>query len=106
MARTTCACGVLPKSIEVENGGAEARPVSMLEAIVAEEPLREDAWALLLRALLHAGRAAEAVRAASRCRRALAEIGLEPGPALIAAEAVALEDRTSAGTPLGAAAGD
>ncbi len=70
-----------------------ARPISMLEAIVADAPLREDAWALLVRSLIAAGRPAEAVRAAHRCRRQLADIGLEPSPALLEAEALALAQR-------------
>jgi DNA-binding SARP family transcriptional activator/pimeloyl-ACP methyl ester carboxylesterase len=79
------------------DAGDGARPVSMLEAIVADAPVREDAWVLLVHALLRAGRSAEAVRAASRCRRALAEIGLEPAPALVAAETVALASRADDG---------
>lgn len=73
-----------------------ARPISMLEAIVTEEPLREDAWVLLVRSLLAAGRYADAVRAAHRCRRQLAEIGLEPSAELVEAETGALQQRTSA----------
>jgi DNA-binding SARP family transcriptional activator len=76
--------------------GDSARPTSMLEAVVGEAPLREDAWVLLMHALLDAGRSAEAVRAAQRCRRHLAEIGLEPGPALVEAEARALHHRAAA----------
>jgi len=83
------------------DAGDAARPISMLEAIVADDPVREDSWVLLVRALLRVGRSAEAVRAANRCRRILAEIGLEPGPALAAAETVALQDRTSFGLSTG-----
>ena len=73
------------------NGGDLARPISMLEALVADEPSREDAWVILVQALLTAGRPADATRAAHRCRRALAEIGLEPSSALIEMESVALQ---------------
>jgi DNA-binding SARP family transcriptional activator/pimeloyl-ACP methyl ester carboxylesterase len=79
--------------------GDAARPTSMLEAVVRDSPLREDAWLLLVRALLDAGRSAEAVRAAHRCRRHLADIGLEPGPGLVAAEARALQNRNSGAVP-------
>ncbi len=80
------------------DAGDVARPTSMLEAIVADEPLREDAWVLLVRALLACGRPPDAVRAAQRCRRQLAEIGLEPSPALVAAETCALDQRTTVGS--------
>jgi DNA-binding SARP family transcriptional activator/pimeloyl-ACP methyl ester carboxylesterase len=73
-----------------------ARPISMLEALVAEEPYREDAWLQLIRALLAAGRSADAVLAAHRCRRELVEIGLDPSPPIVQAEADALQQRTSA----------
>lgn len=76
--------------------GETARPVSMLEALIADEPLREDAWVLLVRVLLAAGRSADAVRAAYRCRRQLAGIGLEPTAELAAAEGEALQQRGSA----------
>ncbi len=80
--------------------GETARPVSMLEALVAEEPLREDAWVLLVRAFLAAGRSADAVRAAHRCRRQLTEIGLEPSASLVEAEADALQQRTTNPPPV------
>lgn len=75
--------------------GDTARCVSMLEAIVADQPLREDAWVLLVRALLQSSRAAEALRAAARCRRQLASVGLDPGHALVEAEAQALQVRAA-----------
>jgi pimeloyl-ACP methyl ester carboxylesterase/DNA-binding SARP family transcriptional activator len=78
------------------NEGDLARPISMLEALVAEEPSREDAWVILVQALLTAGRLADATRAAHRCRLALAEIGLEPSSALIEIEALALQQRAEA----------
>jgi DNA-binding SARP family transcriptional activator/pimeloyl-ACP methyl ester carboxylesterase len=70
--------------------GETTRPTSMLEAIVTDEPLREDAWELLVRALIAGKREADAVRAAQRCRQALAEVGLDPSPRLVAAENDAL----------------
>ena len=85
------------------DAGDVARPTSMLEAIVADEPLREDAWVLLVQALLAGGRAPDAVRAAQRCRRQLAEIGLEPSRELLAAETCALDAHTPVGTRRAAA---
>jgi DNA-binding SARP family transcriptional activator/pimeloyl-ACP methyl ester carboxylesterase len=82
-----------------QSEGDLARPISMLEALVADEPTREDAWALLVQALLAAGRLADATRAAHRCRRALAEIGLEPSPALIEIEGAVLQQRSEAALP-------
>jgi pimeloyl-ACP methyl ester carboxylesterase/DNA-binding SARP family transcriptional activator len=76
----------------LESGDA-TRPTSMLEAVLAEAPTREDAWVLLVEALTKVGRFADAVRAAHRCRRHLAEIGMEPSPALAAAETAALAQR-------------
>ncbi|MFE6363891.1 BTAD domain-containing putative transcriptional regulator [Streptomyces sp. NPDC057806] len=51
--------------------------------MVAEHPLRETGWALLLRALYLAGRHPEALQRYGDLRRHLAdELGLEPGPSL------------------------
>ena len=54
-----------------------------LERLVAEEPLREDWWRLLMLALYRAGRQGDALAAGRRARALLAEeLGAEPGPAL------------------------
>lgn len=53
--------------------GEHARLVGELEALVAEQPLRERPQALLMRALYGAGRQAEALAADQRARRVLAE---------------------------------
>lgn len=76
----------------LEEGNAE-QPVPVLKAVVASRPLREDAWALLVRALLASGRAAEAVATANEARRTLADVGLDPGPDLAEAQAEALQQR-------------
>lgn len=60
--------------------------VADLQAVVAEHPVREPAWMLLLRALHGAGRQAEAVAAAGRYRERLTHEGLEPSPAFGAVE--------------------
>jgi DNA-binding SARP family transcriptional activator len=57
--------------------------VTAAQHLTVQQPLRETAWVLLLRSLQMAGRAAEAVQQYNRVRRLLlAELGLEPGPAL------------------------
>ncbi len=76
-------------SRELDDGLADAA-ASLLEIAVGHSPHRERLWALLVRALLAADRRADALRAFQRSRRALAEIGLDPGPALSAAEAEVL----------------
>ena len=82
-------------AIHLANGDT-ARPVSMLESVVADAPTREDAWVLLVRSLVAAGRPADAVRAANRARRQLAEVGLEPSAELREAERSALQERSPA----------
>lgn len=52
--------------------------VTGLQALVADQVLREPAWILLLRALHRAGRQAEAVAAAGRYRQRMTAEGLEP----------------------------
>ncbi len=61
--------------------------IAELEAMVVEDPLRERRWELLMLALYHAGRQAEALRAYQRARSALIEqLGVEPGTELRALE--------------------
>ena len=63
--------------------GRSADLVDELERLVAANPLREHLWGQLMLALYRAGRQADALDAYRRARRALvAELGLEPGPAL------------------------
>jgi DNA-binding SARP family transcriptional activator/WD40 repeat protein len=66
--------------------GRHRESVARLEALVAGEPLRERRWALLMTALYRCGRQADALRAYQRARTALGELGLEPGPELVAIE--------------------
>jgi predicted ATPase/DNA-binding SARP family transcriptional activator len=74
------------------SAGAVAEGVAALEAVVADAPLHEQAWQLLVRGLAAAGRKAEALRAAHRCREGLAAVGLEASAALSREEAAALDE--------------
>jgi DNA-binding SARP family transcriptional activator len=74
--------------------GAPDAIVAELEAAVAAQPLREQRWALLVRALRDSGRTADALEALDRARRVLAlELGVRPGAML-----QALEDELLAAT--------
>jgi len=60
-----------------------AQLVAELRGLVADHPLRERLWALLIRALDEAGRRAEAFEAYALARRTIAdELGVEPGSEL------------------------
>lgn len=74
-------------------GGEHAATAAELEALVAQHPMRERMWALLMRALYLSGRQSEALRAYQRARKRLTEdMGLEPGPELRAVEAAILSN--------------
>ncbi|MEV4106251.1 BTAD domain-containing putative transcriptional regulator [Nonomuraea sp. NPDC049695] len=63
--------------------GRHTAAVGELEALVAEQPLRERGWELLVLALYRSGRQADAIAALRTARRRLAdELGIDPGPAL------------------------
>jgi DNA-binding SARP family transcriptional activator len=65
------------------DSGPAAAVISDLEELVVAEPFRERRWCLLVRALVGADRRAEALRAAERARRLLAEeLDAPPGPEL------------------------
>lgn len=71
--------------------GDAAVVVGELEALVAEDPLREERWRLLALALYRAQRQAGALAALRRARETLAEeLGVDPGPALRTLEAEVL----------------
>ncbi|NUW37379.1 AfsR/SARP family transcriptional regulator [Nonomuraea sp. SMC257] len=79
-----------------EGGGVE-EAVAELRALVAEHPLREPFHALLVRALVTAGRRGEALEAFERARACLAdELGADPGPALREAHLAALREEPAA----------
>ena len=63
--------------------GLHAEVAGELERLVAEHPLRERLWRLLMLALYRGGRQADALAAYQRARAMLAEeLGLEPGQEL------------------------
>ncbi|MFT4086026.1 MAG: BTAD domain-containing putative transcriptional regulator [Gordonia sp. (in: high G+C Gram-positive bacteria)] len=64
--------------------GNEQEAVTVLDALIAEHPLRENLWALRATALVRTGRQAEALAGLRELRDVLdAELGLEPGPAVV-----------------------
>ncbi len=72
--------------------------VAALESLAVAEPLREGTVALLMQALAADGRQAEALRAYTRLRHALAEqLGVDPSPALRRLEEKVLRQELTAG---------
>ncbi|HLM05251.1 MAG TPA: BTAD domain-containing putative transcriptional regulator [Blastococcus sp.] len=72
-----------------------------LEAMVAEEPLREERWRLLVLALYRAQRQADALGALRRARTTLAdELGVDPGPALRELEQQVLDQSPALTVPV------
>ncbi|SDK01612.1 DNA-binding transcriptional activator of the SARP family [Lentzea albidocapillata subsp. violacea] len=66
--------------------GRPAEAIATLRELTRHDPLREGAWALLVRTLNAAGRRGEAVAAYREARAVLAdELGVEPGPELAGA---------------------
>ncbi|MGY1806334.1 ATP-binding protein [Blastococcus sp. SYSU D00669] len=86
--RLTCREDRLAALLEL---GRAAEAAADAEALVAEQPLRERPWVLLVDALVAAGRTADALARYADVHRLLdAELGVSPGPALRAAQARAL----------------
>lgn len=76
--------------------------IGELEALVKEDPLREERWRLLTLALYRAHRQAAALAALRRARRVLAEeLGVDPGPALRSLEAEVLAQSPALDAPVG-----
>jgi DNA-binding SARP family transcriptional activator len=68
-------------------GQGDTSVAADIERFVAAQPLRERAWAILMRSLYAAGRQSDALRAFQRARKVLAdELGLQPGAELRALE--------------------
>jgi DNA-binding SARP family transcriptional activator len=69
--------------------------IALLQPLIAEDPLREGLWAQLVLAFSGAGRRGEALSSYQRARRVLLEeLGVEPSPALQAAQRRALGSET------------
>jgi predicted ATPase/class 3 adenylate cyclase len=66
--------------------GHHHESIPTLEMLVADEPLRERRWGLLMLALYRCGRQADALRAYQRARSALDDVGLAPGGHLVQLE--------------------
>jgi predicted ATPase/DNA-binding SARP family transcriptional activator len=80
--------------------GRAAEVVGELEGLVAEHPVRERLWQLLVLALYRAGRQADALAAYGRARDMLAgELGIEPGEELRALEEQVLRQEVPAPPP-------
>jgi DNA-binding SARP family transcriptional activator len=63
--------------------GRYAEVIPELRRLLADQPMREKLWALLMRALYGAGRQAEALEMYEEARRRIAdELGVDPGPEL------------------------
>jgi predicted ATPase len=74
--------------------------IGELEGLVAEHPVRERLWRLLVLALYRAGRQADALAAYRRARDLLAEeLGIEPGEELRALERQVLRQEVPAAAP-------
>jgi len=75
-----------------------------LSALIAEYPLRERLWSLLIVALYRCGRQADALRAYQQARTKLVEeLGIEPGAELRRIEAMVLTQDSALDAPAAAA---
>jgi DNA-binding SARP family transcriptional activator len=86
--------------IRLGRTGATGDIIGELQSLVAEYPLRENLWALLITALYRDQRQAEALDAYRTARERLAdELGLDPGPELRALEQQVLQQDERLDTP-------
>ena len=83
--------------------GRPAEVVADLQGLVADDPLREDWWRLLVLALYRSGRQGVALAALQRARQTLAdELGADPGPQLQALERAVLAQDAALDAPVSA----
>lgn len=81
-------------------GGNASSVVEKVEGLLAEHPLRERAWGLLMLALYRCGRQGEALAAFGRVRQILAaELGIPPSPGLAELEQKILDHDPSLDRP-------
>lgn len=74
--------------------------VAELEALIADQPLRERLWQLLMLALYRSGRQGDALAAYGRARAVISdELGVEPGPQLQELHALVLEQSDALDRP-------
>ncbi|MDQ1708668.1 MAG: hypothetical protein QOG49_53, partial [Frankiaceae bacterium] len=86
--RLACIEARIDAVLEVDDA---SRLVPDLELLLAAHPFREGLWARLMRCLYRDGRQAEALATFQRARAVLLEeLGLDPGPELVALEAAVL----------------
>lgn len=65
--------------------------ISLVTALLDREPWRESAWAMLAKALYRSGRTNDALKTVGEARQRLSEdLGLDPGPGLVAMETMIL----------------
>jgi predicted ATPase/DNA-binding SARP family transcriptional activator len=92
--------------IRLGGAGAAGAVVGELQSLVADYPLRESLWALLITALYRDQRQAEALAAYRTVRERLAdELGLDPGPELRALEQQVLHHDERLDAPAAVATG-
>ena len=88
--------------------GEHREVVAEAQGLVTAEPLRERRWAILALAQYRCGRQGDALRSLTRARRTLVdELGIDPGPDLVALEdAILRQDPTLSAVPEAAAASE
>src|SRR5262249_30471378 len=95
--------GLPLRAVEGPGGGrpaARAEGAGEREILVAEHPVRERLWCLLVLALYRSGRQADALAAYRRARTMLAdELGIEPGEELRRLEQAVLRQEVPAAEP-------
>ncbi len=86
--------------------GRSAEVIGQVRELAMANPLREGAWALLIRALWATGRQADALRAYNEAREHLVGgLGIEPGPELRALERQVLDQTLQEPNPSSTAEG-